>query len=217
MEDGIRIIFADDHPTFRLGLKQMVSSNPGFTVVGEAGNGAEALELIRDLQPEIAVVDWNMPDIDGLALLGQVRREQLPTRIIILTMHNEERIVNRAVEAGVNGFVLKDHAVEDILECLEKVRSGRTFLSPAVAHHVLQRRVRQADLLQERPGLDQLTPTERRVMTGVSRGQSSKEIAAEMSISPRTVETHRRNICEKMGLHGSHSLMQFAMEHRDLL
>lgn len=173
--------------------------------------------MIRERQPAIAVVDWNMPGLDGLALTRRVREDRLPTRIVILTMHNEARLVNAAMDMGVSAFVLKDNAVEDILHSLRAVRDGRTYLSPAVANHVLKRSFRRADLLQEKPGLEGLTATERKVLRFVAEGQTTKEIAGAMSVSPRTIETHRRNICEKLQLSGSHSLMQFALENRDAL
>lgn len=211
-----RIVMADDHPTFRLGLKQIIAQEPGFEIVGETGNGMAALDMIRRLSPAIAVVDWDMPGMDGLELTRLVRTEGLPTRLIMLTMHDEESLVNEVVEAGVDGFVLKDNAIDDIQACLEAVRDGKSFLSPAVAHHVMRRHQKRAAVGKAHPGLVQLTPMERRVLGHVGEGMATKEIAAALSISPRTVDTHRRNLCEKLGLRGSHSLLQFAKEHHQL-
>ena len=212
-----RVLLADDHPTFRLGLKHIILTDDSFSVSGEAGDGACALAMIRELHPAIAVVDWDMPGLNGLELTKRVRAERLATQIIILTMHDDESLVNGAMDAGVSGFVLKDNAIEDILEGLCAVRDGEIYLSPAVSNHVLKRIRRKADLLQTRPGLESLTATEQRVLAQVASGRTNKEIATDLFISPRTVETHRRNICDKLDLHGSHSLMQFALEHRDLL
>ncbi len=211
------LLMADDHPTFRLGLKQVIARDESFVIIGEVGDGATALERIRSSRPDIAVVDWDMPKLDGLELTRRVRADRLPTRIIILTMHDEESLVNEAVEIGVGGFVLKDNAVEDILEALRTVRDGRPYLSPAVAHHVLRRSRRRVDLREKKPGLEELTAMERRVLAGVATGRTSKEIAAGLSVSPRTVDTHRRNICAKLGLSGSHALVQFAVENREAL
>lgn len=213
---SIRIIMADDHPAFRLGLKQVIAQQPGFEIVGETGDGLAALEMIRRLSPAIAVMDWDMPGIDGLELTRRIRKEGLPTRLIMLTMHDEESLVNEVVEAGVDGFILKDNAIDDIQACLEAVRDGKSFLSPAVAHQVMRRLQRRTELGKAHPGLAQLTPMERRVLCHVGDGMATKEIATALSISPRTVDTHRRNLCEKLALRGSHSLLQFAREHRPL-
>ncbi|MDC0302534.1 response regulator transcription factor [bacterium] len=125
---------SDDHPTFRFGLKRVITPDPSFEITGEASDGISAMDLIRNTAPDIAIVDWDMPGMDGLEITRLAREERLRTKIIILTMHNEEHLVNRAVEVGVAGFVLKDNAVEDILTGLKTVREGRPFMSPAVAH-----------------------------------------------------------------------------------
>jgi len=210
------LILADDHPTFLLGLKQVLLTDTSFSVIGEAANGEEAIERIVQCAPDIAVLDWDMPIINGLEIVRTVKKHNLPTKIVILTMHNEESLVNEAVDSGVDGFVLKDHAIEDIIDSLRAVRDGKNYLSPAVMHHVLNHKRRLSSLLDHRPGLEQLTPTEKRVIKYVSKGFTSKEIASTLSVSPRTIETHRRNICEKLDLSGSHSLLQFAIENRDL-
>lgn len=217
MSNPTSILLADDHPTFRFGLRQAISMAIEFEIVGEACNGNEAIEMIQSNSPDIAVVDWDMPEANGLEVTRRVRAEGLRTRMVILTMHDGEELVNEAVAVGVNGFVLKDHAVEDIIDCLRSVRDGKDYLSPSVARHVLSRARRRADLLNNKPALQELTPREREILGGVAEGLTSKEIAAKFGVSPRTVETHRRNLCEKLGLAGSHSLLQFAMENRQLL
>ncbi len=211
------IILADDHPMFRLGLKQAICRDSTFEILGEASDGAIALQMIRDERPQIAVIDWDMPELNGLEVMKRLREEGLATHVIILTMHNEEYLVNEAVDCGVNGFVLKDDAVEDILNALRSVRDGRIFLSPAVSHHVVTRNQRRAGIMADKPALKKLTPTERRVLLRVGDGMMTKEIALDFSVSPRTIETHRRNICEKLELSGGYSLLQFAMKHRDAL
>lgn len=217
MPDPTSILLADDHPTFRLGLKQVVGSDDSFSIIGETGDGESAMSLIREYSPEIAVVDWDMPGLNGLELVHHVRSEQLSTRVILLTMHDLESLVTAAMDAGVSGFVLKDNAIEDILVGLRAVRDGQVFLSPAVSQHVIQRQARRRDLRQQLPGLQSLTPSERRILLLVAEAKTSKEIAAELSVSPRTVDTHRKNICDKLELSGSHSLMQFAINNRSLI
>ena len=208
------VIIADDHPTFRLGLAAAISRDERFKIVGEASNGDDALKLIQRFHPPIAVVDWDMPAMDGLELTRRVRKLNLATRVIILTMHEEEGLFNEAMDAGVSGFVLKDNAVNDILDCLRAVDRGDVYLSPVVSNYLLRRSRRVADLRQAKPGLDQLTATEKRVLKLVAENLTTKEIGRTLGVSPRTIETHRRNVCQKLELSGSHRLLQFALKHK---
>ncbi|MCP5521270.1 MAG: response regulator transcription factor [Verrucomicrobiales bacterium] len=217
MSDATTVILADDHPMFRFGLKSAIGLDEGFLIVGEADDGLAALALIEERRPGIAVVDWEMPGLNGLELLRQVTQRGLPTRVIILTMYNEEGLFGEALDAGVFGFVLKDNAVSDILACLRMVRDGEIYLSPAVSRSLLKRTRRAAELRREKPGLDALSPTERRVLLQVAEGRTTREIAVEVGVSPHTIETHRRNIARKLDLQGSHSLLQFALLHRGRL
>jgi len=208
------VIIADDHPTFRLGLAAAIARDERFQIVGEASNGDEALKLIQQLRPPIAVVDWDMPGMNGLELTRRVRQNKLATHVIILTMHEEESLFNEAMDTGVSGFVLKDNAVNDILDCLRAVDRGDVYLSPVVSNYLLRRSRRIADLRQAKPGLDQLTVMERRVLKFVAENLTTREIARTIGVSPRTIETHRRNICQKLELTGSHRLLQFALKHK---
>jgi DNA-binding NarL/FixJ family response regulator len=217
MNPTTKVIIADDHPTFRLGLAAIISQDDRFQIVGESGSGIEALSLIQKHEPAMAVVDWDMPGLDGLALTRRVRQDNLSTRVIILTMHEEEGLFNEAMDVGVSGFVLKDHAVNEILESLRAVGRGDVYLSPAVSSYLLRRSRRAADLRQQKPGLDQLTLMEKRVLKRVAENRTTKEIAQDLGVSPRTIETHRRNICQKLELTGSHRLLQFALKHREAM
>jgi DNA-binding NarL/FixJ family response regulator len=214
MNPTTQVIIADDHPTFRLGLAAAIARDTRFQIVGEAENGTEALKLILKLQPPIAVADWDMPGMDGLELIRRVRQNKLSTRVIILTMHEEESLFNEAMDAGVSGFVLKDNAVNDILDCLRSVARGDVYLSPAVGNYLLRRSRRAADLRQEKPGLNRLTAMEKQVLKRVAENRTTKEIACDLGVSPRTIETHRRNISLKLELSGSHRLLQFGLKHK---
>ena len=214
MSERTTLILADDHPTFRLGLKTAIDLAGEFEIVGEAANGREALRLIKQLRPDIAVVDWQMPEVNGLEVLRQVNREGFATRIIILTMHDDESLFREAMEFGVRGVVLKDNAVVDIVAGMRAVSAGDIYLSQSVSLALLKRTLLAARLRQENPGLDALTPTERNVLRLVANNRTSREIAADLGVSPHTIETHRRNICQKLGLRGSHSLLQFALRHQ---
>jgi len=217
MAGAIRVLIVDDHPLFRSGLKQAIGADARFALVGESGSGQAALELILEKKPAVAVLDVNLPELSGLEIAKKLQGKRSPTRIIILTMHKEEAIFDRALDLGVLGFVLKENAVEEILDAIAMVAKGEHYLSPSLSGQLVHRRQRAEALAAEKPGLDQLTKAERRVLKLIAEKKTSREIGAELFISPRTVEAHRANICTKLELHGSHSLLQFALENRSSL
>ena len=212
-----KVLIVDDHPLFRSGLRQVIESDSRFDLAGEAGDGEAALKFILEKKPDIAVLDVNLPGLTGLEIARQLQAKKNPTRLIILTMHKEEDMINRALDSGVNGFVLKENAVEDILDAIETVAGGGHYLSPSVSGFLVKRRNRAETLAAQKPGLDDLTKAERRILKLVAEKKTSKEIAAELFISPRTVEAHRANISAKLELQGAHSLLQFALENRSSL
>ena len=163
------------------------------------------------------MLDVNLPGLSGLEVAHKLQGKKNTTRLIILTMHKEEAMINRALDFGVHGFVLKENAVEDILDAIAAVAKGESYLSPSVSGFLIKRYNRAEALTQKTPGLDDLTKAERRILKLVADKKTSKEIAAELFISPRTVEAHRANISEKLELSGSHSLLQFALENRSAL
>ncbi|HVU33359.1 MAG TPA: response regulator transcription factor, partial [Opitutaceae bacterium] len=207
----------DDHPLFRQGLRQLIQADGRFELIGESGDGVEALRMLREARPDVAVVDVNLPGHSGLDLAREVQRERLPTRVVILTMFKEEETFNRALDLGVLGYVLKENAVQDILGCLAAVARGEHYLSPTISSYLVHRRSRADGLAARKPGLDDLTKAERRILKLIAEKKTSREIARELFISPRTVETHRANISTKLDLRGSHSLLQFALENRSSL
>lgn len=212
-----KVILVDDHPTFRLGVRQVITGDARFEIVAEAGDGETALTVIRQLRPDIAVVDISLPKLDGLELIRRLVRERLRVRWVVLTMHLEESLFQAAMDLGAVGYVLKENAVDDILHCLQSVAAGDCYLSASVSKFLLRERQAQQALRQQAPGLDSLTPMERRILKLIAENKTSKQIGAELFISPRTVETHRRNLCLKLNLTGSHPLLQFALEHRAAL
>jgi DNA-binding NarL/FixJ family response regulator len=213
----LTLIMADDHPMFRGGLRQIIASQADLRLVHEAGDGDEALRKIRELKPELAILDLDMPKLSGLEVAAAIQRERLATRVIVLTMHREEDIFNEALDLGILGYVLKDSAAEDILAALRAVAAGRHYLSPAISGFLVNRTTRSADLHRAKPGLADLTPAERRILRLIAQSKTSKEIADELSLSPRTVENHRFNISTKLELHGAHSLVKFAFDHKSEL
>jgi len=211
------IIIADDHPIFREGLRKVIECDRGGRVVAEAGDGQTALRLIREHKPDVAVLDVVMPGLNGLNVARQIQREHLPVAIVFLTMFKEEDMFNEAMDLGAKGYVLKENAVSDIIGCLDSVASGNYFISPAISHLLVRRTERARGLAEQTLGLSSLTPTERRILNMIARGKTSKEIATELFISPKTVENHRLNITGKLDIHGNNALLKFALENRDRL
>ena len=213
-QNKTRIVIADDHPVFRFGLRQIIEAEPGLDVVGEADQGEAARDLIQKVRPAIAILDVAMPKLDGLALARALQKEQIPVKIILVTMYREEKLFKKALEAGVKGYVLKDSAASDIISCIKAVAAGQNYTSPELTTYLVSR-VRQVDAVPEpRSGVETLTATELRVLALLAEYKTSKEIAQELFVSPRTVETHRNNICQKLGIHGSHALMKFALAQK---
>jgi DNA-binding NarL/FixJ family response regulator len=213
----IRILIVDDHPLFRNGLRQVIESDERFELIGEAADGEAAWKAIQEKKPDVAVLDINLPRMTGLEVARKVAEKKLRTRLIILTMLKEEDLINRALDLGVSGFVLKENAVDDIVSAIVTASEGGHYLSPAVSGYLVRRRNRAEALAAHKPGLDDLTKAERRILKLVAEKKTSREIASELFISPRTVEAHRANISEKLDLRGSHSLLQFALENRSSL
>ena len=210
----IQILIADDHPIFRKGLRQVIEAETGLQVIAEADNGVEALEQIHRLAPDIAILDIHMPNMSGFDLARTIHEQKIEVEVIFLTMHKAEDIFNAAVDIGVKGYVLKESAVTDIVGGIRAVVDGQPYISPQLSSFLLNRSARRASLRETVPGLDDLTPTERRVLRMLAEYKTSKQIGDELFIHPRTVDNHRANICQKLGLRGSHALMKFAVENK---
>jgi two-component system, NarL family, response regulator DegU len=217
MKHEVRLLVVDDHPVFRRGLRQIIEENPRFRVVGEASDGDVALRLAADVEPAIAVVDIDMPRLNGLEFVRALQKKQRTVSVIFLTMYKEEDMFNAAMDLGVKAYVLKENAVEDILSALEKVARGETFLSQSMLNLNRRRSDRVQQLLLSKPQLDDLTSAERRILKLIAEDRTSKEIASLLQISVKTVDNHRLNICHKLNLHGSHSLLKFAFDHKSHL
>jgi len=211
MINNIHILIADDHPLLRRGLREEIESAPNLKVVAEASDGQEALDKIEQFRPRIAVLDIDMPRLDGFKVAKAVRAQQLPVEIVFLTVHREETYLSRSLQTGVLGYVLKDSASTDIVACIMAVAAGQPYASPAMTAYLLKRSRRLTDQMQ---GLGTLTPTERTILKMIADYKTTRDIAEALFISPRTVETHRANICQKLDLRGSHTLMKFALAHQ---
>lgn len=214
MTEVVTIVVAEDHPVFRRGLAEVIGADPSLRIVGEAGDGTAALELVRRWRPRIALLDISLPKASGLAVAEAVRAEGLGAEVVMLTMYKDPSIFRKALDAGVRGYVLKDSAAIDIVACLHMVASGRAYVSPALSGELLQR---HAEAPVELAALADLTPAERRVLRFIAQGLTSAAIAGKLAISPKTVENHRLHICAKLGLRGPQALLRFALERKSLI
>ena len=205
-----RILIADDHPIFRSGLRAVIDADARFAVMAEAADGEQALKLIIEERPDVAIVDYNMPKLNGFELLKEISQRKVNLVTVMLTMHNDEAMFSKAFELGVRGYVLKDSAGIDIVNCLHAVTKGQVYTSAAVTTYLLKRATKTKAV----DGVESLTPAERKVLRLIADYKTSREIADELSISVRTVENHRNNISGKLGISGSHSLMKFALANR---
>jgi DNA-binding NarL/FixJ family response regulator len=217
MGSEIRILIADDHPIFRQGLRQVIEAQPGLIVVAEAEDGERALARLRTGDITLAVLDVTMPVTDGFAVARAVREHRLDAALVFLTMHRDEHYLNAALDLGVRGYVLKDNAATEIVECVRSVAAGGEHISPALSSFLIRRGTRAAGLAARKPEIDRLTTTERRILKLVADGLTSREIAEQMAIGVRTVEHHRNNVAAKLELRGSHALTKFALKHQSEL
>ena len=211
------VLIADDHPLFRKGLQDFVTSTGQYKVIADASGGEEALRLIRKLQPDVAILDINMPGMDGLEVARQVIADRLRTEVVILTMHEDAEHFEVAMDTGITGYLLKDSAASDIVACIKSVLTGKSYISPSLSTHLMKRSVKAAAGIEKRLGINSLTPSERTVLKMVSAGRSTKEIADQLFLSVKTVSAHRSNICRKLDIHGTNSLLKFALEHKESL
>lgn len=217
MKNRIKVLIVDDHPVFRRGLREIIEEHPGFEIVGEAADGAAGLRMAGGLQPDIIVLDVDMPHLNGLQMARALRKEQHPAQVVFLTMYRDEDLFNAALDIGVRGYVLKENAGSEVVSALLGVAAGETFYSPDLATIGHRREDRVKSLLLSKPSLDTLTTAEKRLLKLIAEDHTSKEIAELLKISTKTVENHRHNICRKLNIYGSHSLLKFAFDHKSYL
>jgi two-component system response regulator NreC len=210
-EPSIRVLVADDHAIVRTGIRHVLESEPGFDVVGEAATGAEAIALAASLRPDVAVLDLSLPDDSGLRVAAELRRIAPETHVLILSMHDNTEYVMESLRAGVHGYLLKDAAATELRGAIRAVRRGESFFSPAIAGR-LGAVLRGDPEAQLGSGLSQLSGRERQVLIGVARGRTNREIALELGISHRTVETHRESLMRKLGVRTVAGLTRLALE-----
>lgn len=213
MERSVSVLIADDHPLFCTGVRQAIESFPSLRVVAECRDGEQALKEIVAQAPDLAVLDIRMPRMSGLKVLREMHARNLTTDVIFLTMYDDEETFNGALDLGVMGYVSKESAVNDVVAAIETVVRGKHFISPSLMDMMVARRAQSAHRIKTRP-LDTLSPMERRILSLIAESRTSKDIAEAFFISQRTVENHRAHISAKLGIHGSYSLLKFAIENK---
>ena len=199
----IRILLVDDHPMVRDGLRARLSTVPRFEIVGEAGDADTAMRCLADCRPEIVIQDVGLKEGSGLDLIGRMLLGQEALRVLVFTMYDNAEYVQRALQVGARGYVLKDAPANEIVAAIEAVAAGGIYLSPATSRH----------LFPSQGSRQALSPREAQILAALGRGESSKQIARELALSVRTVEAHRQSIKRKLGLDGQAELIKYAVEH----
>jgi DNA-binding NarL/FixJ family response regulator len=212
-----RVLLVDDHSLYRHGLRTALADQQGLEVIGEAANGAEAMALFGALVPDMVVLDIHLPDTTGLELARQMLHKRPEVRLAILTMLRDEEVFNVALGLGVLGYVLKECAADEIIDCIRAVMRNEPYVSAQLSGYLVRRRALSDAFETGANSLDRLTTAERRVLRLLAQSMTTKEIALELAVSPRTIEAHRANIGGKLGLKGSHSLLRYAISNRPLL
>lgn len=208
----IRVLVVDDHAVVREGIRHVLSESTGFSVVGEAESGVQALESAQQLQPDVVLLDITMPAESGLDVAARLRQLAPEIRILILSMHEQGEYVLEAVRAGAHGYVLKDTRPAELRDAVRAVHSGEEYFSSAVAGRLSAALRGELEIEKSKSKLELLTPRERDVLLLVAEGRTSKEIGAQLEISPRTVETHRESIVRKLQIRSIAGLTRFAIE-----
>ena len=206
---GIRVLLADDHALVRSGIRMILQTLDGVQVVADAEDGRSAIELVEALRPDIALLDISMPGLNGIETAARIRSRFPQTRVVILSMHAGEEYVAQALRAGASGYLLKDATPAELDSALRAVVRGETYLSPRISGAVVERSLRSADVATG--PLEALTPRQREILRLIAEGHSTKQMAAQLDVSVKTVETHRALLMERLGIHDIAGLVRFAV------
>jgi DNA-binding NarL/FixJ family response regulator len=206
-----RILLVEDHVVVRQGLKALLSGEDDIQVVGEADNGREALQYVAELQPDVVLMDISMPGLNGIEATRQIRQNYSGVKVVILSMHSNEEYVFQVLRAGASGYVLKQSDSSEVLTAIRAALAGGSFLSPPISRAVIDDYVRRAESRGRAKHMDVLTSREREVLQLLAEGLSNQEIAEQLSISVKTVETHRSNMMKKLGVDSKTELVKYAL------
>lgn len=217
MSSEIHIVIADDHPVYRRGLSLTIAVDPTLKIVAEADDGEAALACIKAEEPDVVVLDVDMPKLGGFDVVRALQQGNVQPEIVFLTMHKDEGLFNTALDLGVKGYVLKDSAITDIVASIKAAAAGQNYISAPLATYLVNRSHRRSSFVAQQPSIKDLTPTELRILKLIAEHKTSRDIADQLFISVRTVERHRLNIGTKLELHGSNALLKFALENKQFL
>lgn len=207
----VRILLADDHTILRMGLKMLIGAAPDLEVVGEAADGEEAIALAQRLEPDVVLMDISMPRMDGIKATKAIKRAVPRARVLMLTMHEDDEYLFRTIQAGGSGYVLKKAADDEVLDAIRHVAGGGAFLRPAVTTRLVQDYLERVGTGEESDSYNKLTEREREILGLIANGHTNAQIAQLLVISVRTVESHRANIMEKLGLQNRAELVKYAL------
>jgi len=210
----IRIVLADDHAIVRAGIRTLLEKQPDMQVVGEAANGQEAIQLVRELRPQVAVMDIVMPGVGGLEATRCIKAECPEVQILALTMHEDERYFFQAIHAGASGYIVKGAAPAEFITAIRSIAEGQAHLGPALTKKLIDDYLSRNEEATGKQARDELTDREREVLRLIAEGQTGKEIAKLLFISVHTVERHRQNLMAKLGLHNRTALIKYAIRNK---
>jgi DNA-binding NarL/FixJ family response regulator len=213
----LRVLLADDHGIVRRGLRSLLETEPGLEVVGEAADGLEALRLCTQHQPDILILDVAMPLLNGIEVAARAQKLERPPKIIMLSMHSDESYVLRALAAGASAYLLKDATDEDLLPAMRAIAAGKPYFSPSVTALLVEDYIRQLQARGLTDSYHLLTDREKQVLQLLAEGRSNKEVAALLDVGLSTVETHRGNLMQKLGLHNTAEIVLYAVRKRLIL
>jgi len=207
----IRVLLVDDHLLVRMGMRTLLNAVPGITVIGDTGDGRSALESVATLAPNIVLMDISMPELNGLEATTRIAKDYPLSRVIILSMHAHEEYVLQALRAGAAGYLVKNAAPEELELAIRAVARGETYLSPAISRHVVEELLGGGN--KSANPVDALTPRQREILQLIAEGQSTKQIAATLSVSIKTIESHRAQLMERLDIRDVAGLVRFAIRH----
>ena len=213
MTSPIRILIADDHTILRAGIRSLLDMVPNFKVIGEVDNGKDAIQQAGELKPDLILSDLSMPKTNGTEAIQRIKRRYPDIKILVLTVHKTEEYVHAALKAGANGYVLKDDTSDELINAIQNIAIGKTYLSPGICSEVVTGYLADPGKEKISTSIDQLTTREREVMKLIAEGYRNKDVAEYLSISLKTVEKHRSNLMKKLDLHSASGLTSYAMKN----
>ena len=213
MAPKYRIVIAEDHTILREGLRALLSSSPDFEVVGEAEDGREAIQCVEKLKPNLVLTDLSMPRMNGMDAIREIKRKSPETKVLVLTVHKTEEYILATLQAGADGYLLKDSTHAELLAAVKHVLGGKRYISPGISDKVLDGYLEGRKTLKTHTAWESLTQREREILKLIAEGYKNKKIADDLCISVKTVEKHRANIMEKLNLHNTSDIVRFALRN----